>query len=80
MRWYIQKEIKVQAKGCNPCQFGKIKQILLMKFSFSTYILLRKHGTVLQYLKITSLAKDQCLILFFVPFLDHGNRRKENSW
>lgn len=78
MRWYIQKEIKGWAKECNLCQFGKIKPILLMKFNFSTYIFLSKHCTVLQYAKITSLAKDQHLVLFFVPFLD--DRRKENSW
>lgn len=51
-----------------------------MKLNFSTYIFLRKHSTVLQYVEITSLAKDQHLVLFFVPFLDDRNRRKENSW
>lgn len=65
---------------CNPCHFGKIKRILLVKLNFSTYIFLSKQCILLLYVKITSLAKDQHLILFFVPFLDDRNRSKENCW
>lgn len=54
MRWYIQQEMKGWAKECNPCQFGKIKPIMLIKFNFSTYIFLSKHCALLQYVKMTS--------------------------
>lgn len=47
-----------------------------MKLNFSAYLFLRKHCKVLQYVKITSPAKEEHLVLFFVPFLDDTNRRK----
>lgn len=47
--------MKGWAEECKPCQFGKIKPIMLMKLNFSTYIFLSKHYTLLQYVKITSL-------------------------